>query len=131
MLRINPVVQFLVLLTLILGVSFFVQDAILAQKTPPDFEDQLILSYSINGFLAGLIYCVLYIFRVKLKNQIGFLFIAGSFLKFIFFFIFLYPNYISDGQISGIEIASFFIPYGISSGIETIYSVKMLQKLDE
>ncbi|MGB5499834.1 MAG: DUF6168 family protein [Maribacter sp.] len=82
-----------------------------------------------NSILAATIFVVLYIFRGKLKNQIGFLFMGGSFLKFIFFFLLFYPAYKADGEMSRLEFAAFFIPYGISLIIETVFTAKMLKKL--
>jgi len=90
----------------------------------------MFLSYIINAVLAALIYITLYLFRRKLKNYIGFLFMGGSFLKFAVFFILFYPDYKADGDINATEFAAFFIPYAICLVIETVFTAKMLQKLD-
>ena len=128
--KINPIVQFLSLLTLSLGTAFFLHIAFLKGKGLPPYDNLIELSYVVNSILAAIIFVALYMFRQKLKNQIGFLFIAGSFLKFIFFFILFYPSFKADGEMSGLEFASFFIPYGISLIIETVFTAKMLKKLD-
>ncbi len=88
------------------------------------------LSYVINFLLAAAIYIGLYSFRDKIRTQIGFIFIAGSFLKFILFFILFYPSYKMDGEMGTSEFASFFVPYAICLVVETIFTAKMLQKME-
>ncbi|MBT8298408.1 MAG: hypothetical protein KJO52_08740 [Maribacter sp.] len=129
MAKINPIVQFLVLLVVSLGIVFALHIAILNYRELPQFDDLIVLSYLVNGILAAIIFGALYIFRTTLKNQIGFLFMGGSFLKFIFFFILFYPAYKADGEMSRSEFAAFFIPYGISLIIETVFTARMLKKL--
>jgi hypothetical protein len=129
MAKIKPIVQFLVLLVVSLGLVFALHITVLDYKGLPRFSDLIVLSYVVNGILAAIIFVVLYIFRATLKNQIGFLFMGGSFLKFIFFFLLFYPVYKADGEMSRLEFAAFFIPYGISLLIETVFTAKMLKKL--
>ncbi len=129
MAKINPIVQFLILLILSLGIVFVLHIAVLNYKGLPQFDNLIVLSYVVNSILAATIFVALYIFRGKLKNQIGFLFMGGSFLKFIFFFLLFYPAFKADGEMSRLEFASFFIPYGISLIIETVFTAKMLKKL--
>jgi hypothetical protein len=128
--KINPIVQFISFLIISLGAIFFIHITVLEINELPQYGNLIVLSYVVNGILAATIFVALYTFRNKLKNQIGFLFIGGSFLKFIFFFILFYPVYNADGEMSGLEFASFFIPYGISLVIETIFTAKMLKELD-
>jgi len=127
--KINPIVQFLILLILSLGLVFVIHVTVLSNKGLPRFDNLIVLSYVVNSILAATIFVALYIFRGKLKNQIGFLFMGGSFLKFIFFFLLFYPAYKADGEMSRLEFAAFFIPYGISLIIETVFTAKMLKKL--
>ena len=128
--KIHPIIQFLLVLIFSLGLLFFSHTRVLHTLGFSENGDLIVLSYLINGILATLIYMLLFIFRYKLKNQIGFLFIAGSFLKFIVFFIFFYPIYKEDGEMSTLEFAAFFAPYALSLVIETIFMAKMLKKLD-
>ena len=128
--KINVIVQFLVLLVCSLGLVFFVHIIVLEKGDHPKYDDKIVLSYLINGMLAAVIFVSLYFYRNKLKNYIGFLFMVGSFLKFIFFFILFYPGYKLDGDMSKLEFAAFFTPYAICLVLETIFTAKMLQKLD-
>jgi len=129
MAKINPIVQFLILLILSLGLVFVIHVTVLNNKGLPRFDNLIVLSYVVNSILAATIFVALYIFRGKLKNQIGFLFMGGSFLKFIFFFLLFFPAYKDDGEMSRLEFTAFFIPYGISLIIETVFTAKMLKKL--
>ncbi len=128
--KLSPVPLFLLILIPLLGITFFLHTGILKKNGFPAYADKITLSYIINFILAALIYIGLYSFRLKLKTQIGFIFIAGSFLKFILFFILFYPSYTSDGEMGPSEFAAFFVPYAICLLIETIFTAKMLQKME-
>ena len=125
----HPIVLFSIILLSLLACAFFVHITILKAKELPEYDNLIVLSYCTNGFLAAAIYVLLFTFRERLKHQIGFLFMVGSFLKFVFFFILFYPVYNEDGEINKLEFAAFFVPYAISLVIETIFMAKMLKNL--
>jgi len=93
-------------------------------------DNLIVLSYLVNFFLAIIIFSTLYYYRFKLQNAIGFLFMGGSFIKFITFFIIFYPTYKSDGDIQRLESLAFFVPYLSSLIFETYYASKMLNGLE-
>ncbi|PWK25444.1 hypothetical protein [Maribacter polysiphoniae] len=126
--KINPIIQFLALVILSLGLAFLVHVTFLGNKGFPKYDNLIVLSYVVNCILAASIFIFIYIFRSKLKNQIGFLFMGGSFIKFLFFFLLFYPTYKADGEMSRLEFAAFFVPYGISLIIETIFTAQTLKK---
>lgn len=95
----------------------------------PLFDHMIILAYLVNALLAAIIFSFLYIFRFKWRNEIGFLFLGGSMLKFLLFFIVFNPVYKSDGNMESLEFASFFIPYLLCLLLETIFTARMLNKL--
>lgn len=125
-----PVITFLLFLSASLVLSFLAHTYLLAIKGLPEYDNLIVKSYIINGILAASIYVGLYLFRQKLKNYIGFLFMGGSFLKFIFFFLLFYPSYSSDGEMDKIEFAAFFVPYALSLVLETIFMARILKKLE-
>jgi len=131
MFKINPIVSFLLVLTAILGLIFLSHTYLLDHFGYLQYGNLIVTSYSINAALAAFIYIPLYLLKNKLKNYIGYLFIAGSFLKFIFFFIFFYPAYHADGEMSKQEFAAFFVPYVICLVVETVFTSKMLKKVDK
>lgn len=91
-------------------------------------ENLLVTAYIINFFLAIAIYVIL---NIVIKNKpeiVGFVFMGGSGIKFIFFFVFFYPTYKQDGQISKSEFFSFFIPYSICLITEVYFLVKRLKQ---
>ncbi|MRX64284.1 DUF6168 family protein [Maribacter luteus] len=128
MAKVNPIVQFILSAAFSLGAVFLIHLIILDNLGFPKFNDLIGLSYIVNGLLAIAIFVSIYIFRSKLKNQIGFLFMGGSFLKFLFFFILFYPAYKSDGEMSRLEFAAFFVPYVVSLVVETIFTAQILKK---
>ncbi len=124
-----PLKRFIILLTSSIVLIFALHLLYLHYNNLPLFDNKIILAYILNYILALGIYIVLYLFRIKLKNQLGFLFMAGSSLKFILFFLFFYASYNADGDISTLEFSSFFLPYIICLIIETTSLVNLLKKL--
>lgn len=127
--RLHPISLFLLILIPLLGIVFALHIALLQSNGLEKYGNRIILSYVVNFLLAAIIYIGLYSFRNKLKTQIGFVFMAGSFVKFIFFFVLFYPSYKGDGEIVNAEFAAFFVPYVICLVIETVFTAKMLQKM--
>ena len=121
----GPLKRFIILLTASVVAIFILHLLLLSSYNLPLFENKIVLAYILNYLLALGIYILLYSYRIKLKNQLGFLFMAGSFFKFILFFIFFYPSYKIDGDINSLEFCSFFI----CLLIETYSLVKLLQNL--
>lgn len=126
----NLSVKFCILLILVLIISFGAHIGILSAKGFPLFDNLIVRSYVVNGIMAALIFIGLYRFREKLRNQIGFLFMGGSLFKFLIFFILFYPSYKADGDMSSLEFAAFFVPYGLGLILETYFTSKMLNNLE-
>lgn len=119
-------IKVITLLFVALSTSFLLHLLLLNFLELPLFENRIILSYVINFVLAAAIFYTLFHFKEKLKNSIGFLFMGGSFLKFIVFFLLFYPVYKTDGEMQKIEFATFFVPYAIALILETYFTSKML-----
>jgi len=116
-------------LFLVISIVFAIHISILHFKNIPLFADRIIMAYVINFILAIIIYAVMLLLKTKFHSQLGFVFMFGSFLKFIVFFIAFYPFYKLDGVISKTEFAAFFIPYVFCLIIETTSLSKWLNKL--
>lgn len=125
----NPILLFLCIIIPVLGIALLIHTTILQSNGLPKYGDKIVLSYVVNFLLAAIIYIGLYSFRNKFKTQIGFIFMGGSFLKFILFFILFYPSYKMDGEMGTSEFAAFFVPYAICLVLETFFTAKMLQKM--
>ncbi|TAI47510.1 DUF6168 family protein [Flagellimonas allohymeniacidonis] len=126
----NLPAQFILILVFLLSLSFLVHTQILKSLDLPPFENLIFRAYWVNAILAAVIFLLIYIFREKLKNLIGFLFMGGSLIKFAFFFILFYPTYKQDGDMSRLEFGAFFIPYAIALIFETIFISKLLKKIE-
>ena len=126
----DPILNFSFKLTFILAVAFGAHILVLNYFELVLFDNKIILAYLINLILAILIFVALHKLKDKFKEQLGFLFIAGSFLKFIVFFALFYGAYKADGTITKPEFAAFFVPYVLCLVIETFSLAKWLNKLD-
>lgn len=86
-------------------------------------------AYLLNTVTATIIFTVIVRLRERYSEQLGFVFLAGSGLKFLLFFLFMYPVFHADGALSRTEFATFFIPYSITTGIEIIALARILNRL--
>lgn len=117
---------FLLLLGVLLSISFGLHLLALHFTENDLFGNQIILSYVVNYILAAIVLIVVEKTLNKNSAQAGFVFMAGSGLKFLVFFMLFYPIYKEDGKMQTIEFAAFFIPYAISLITEVIYLSKQL-----
>ena len=120
-------IQFSGLLLLLLGLLFFVHLLVLHFVSFPLFENKITWAYSINYVLAVLIFITLTFLKDKVPDSLGFIFLGGSLLKFIAFFLVFNPSYKLDGGTSPVEFTSFFIPYAFCLIIEVIFLIKLLK----
>lgn len=126
----NPFVSFAIKTVILLTVVFAIHLLVLNVLQLSLFENRIVLSYIVNLVLVIVIFGILYLLKEKYKSQLGFLFLAGSLLKFVVFFILFYPFYKLDNIITKLEFAAFFVPYVIGLIIESVSLSKWLNKLD-
>lgn len=126
----NPFLSFSIKAILILAVVFGIHLILLNILNLPMFKNRIVLSYVVNLILIIVIFGGLYLLKEKYKSQLGFLFLAGSFLKFAVFFILFYPFYKIDNVITKLEFAAFFVPYVVGLILESVSLSKWLNKLD-
>ena len=122
----SSISRFIKFIIIVLGLVFSLHILILKLLNAPIFENKIILAYSVNIILAIIIYTLFCKFKKMFKNQIGFVFIFGSFLKFIFFFLLFNSSYKADGDISKLEFLAFFTPYSLCLIIEIFCMSKEL-----
>ncbi len=120
--------KFILSLLISLLLVFALHIAFLNYQDQILFENKIIEAYIVNFLLAITIYIGLFILQKKYREQLGFLYMGGSFLKFIVFFILFYPSYKSDGQLTSYEFMAFFLPYVISLIFETLGVIKFIKK---
>ncbi len=93
-----------------------------------DYE-WLFASYIINYLLAlGIVVIILH-YIDKLKTYTGFLFMAGSLIKFAVFFIAFYPHFKTDGVMNKTEFTYFFVPYIICLIMESKKLIRITNNL--
>jgi len=115
-------------LTVFLCIFFTLHLAVLYYLKLPLFDNQILGAYVFNYVMTLSIYFLLHKKSKTQTEQLGFLFMAGSFLKFIFFFLLFYNTYKADGKIDRQEFLAFFIPYLVCLFLETFTLAKRLNK---
>ena len=98
------------------------------ELTPKELHGILARCYVFNTVLAVLIYVVILRLKDRHSEKIGFVFLIGSGLKFLLFFLLLYPAFNADGELSSMEFASFFIPYTLNTVVENVVLVRQLRR---
>ena len=127
----NPtIVNFIIRICFFTGVLFGLHILILDYLEFALFDNKIVLAYLVNLFLAILIFCLLFIFKKKFKDQLGFIFVLGSMVKFALFFLLFYGSYYEDGSIQRQEFFAFFAPYILTLVIEVFSLSKWLNKLE-
>lgn len=124
----SPTYKFIISIAISLIIAFTLHLFLLNLKSLSLFDNLIIEAYIINFLMAVGIYMGLYHFKKKYNDLLGFLYLGGSFLKFIVFFIVFYPAYKLDGEMDSLEFAAFFVPYSISLFIETFGVINFLKK---
>lgn len=126
----KPTFKFLVVLLLVLIAVFAAHLFILQNMELPIFADRIVLSYLVNYTLAAAILIFIQSKFNKKSSQTGFIFLAGSGLKFLVFFLVFYPFYREDGTMSTSEFAAFFVPYATCLILEVAFLSKQLNNQD-
>ena len=96
--------------------------------TGQEVAGPLLKSYIANNVLAAVIFAFLFRWRKRHIEKLGFLFMAGTGLKFLTFFIVLYPAFYSDGELTKDEFVLFFVPYVLSTLVETVFLARILNR---
>ncbi|MDT0555546.1 DUF6168 family protein [Patiriisocius hiemis] len=117
---------FLGFLLLVLLIVFGIHLLFLQFLDSPLFEHKIVLAYGINYALAAIILFLVSKNLNKGSAQAGFLFLLGSALKFLVFFLVFNPSYKEDGDMSTAEFATFFVPYFVCLLLEVYFLSKEL-----
>lgn len=128
--KLPPLVVFTGLLVIALSIAFVIHIFLIDHTEMTMSYEGLVAPYVANFILAGIITVLLYVLRVNQAHNLGFIFMGSSFVKFAVFFMVFYPVYKSDGDVSKIEFAQFFVPYAISLTVETLFLIKILNEMD-
>ncbi|MFK7755509.1 MAG: hypothetical protein AB8B53_01110 [Flavobacteriales bacterium] len=119
------ILKFALLMLVVLSLAFYIHSEVLANFLHTESQG-LVKAYTFNGLFTVAVFATLIYLKEKHNNIIGFLFIGGSFLKFILFFVSFYPVYSADEVITRVEFSEFFIPYLIALFLEVFMLIKVL-----
>ncbi len=109
----KQIIGFYVLLIAILAPCF-----LLHQKLYDAFL--LTESYLYNALIACVVVTLVLLFQKRHKDYIAFYFLLGTSIKFLVFFLVVYPEYKKDGdQLDKALLTAFFLPYFLTLVIET------------
>ena len=125
----SPLTSFIITLTLLLVLTAGIHIGTRIYIEIDWTSDLLIHSYIFNYSLALISGILLFQFREKLADKLGFIYFGLSLVKFAFFFLLFYPTYKEDGDVSKAEFSTFFIPYAVCLSLETRFLVKELNKM--
>ena len=126
--KLKRILLFTITLVFLLAAGLGTHLSILSYYGYSLFDDLLIRSYLLNALVTIILYIVLANLPERLNGNMGFLFMGGSLLKFVLFFIFFYPVYQQDGDMDRQEFFAFFTPYAIALIWETISLVRQLKR---
>ena len=118
------VLRFYATLLVVALLGAFIQSAV----TGLQIAGSLANSYIVNHILAAVIFTFLFRWRQKHIEKLGFLFMAGTGLKFLTFFIVFYPSFHADSELTRAEFLLFFIPYALSTLVETVFLARILNR---
>ena len=92
---------------------------------------ELAINYVFNYSLSVATFCTILYFLKKKSDQLGFIYLGNISLRFLLFFIFLYPAILADGEASKREFAFFFIPFTLCLFTEVLYVLRALKEADK
>lgn len=124
---IGNTIKFALLLAFILVIIGGLHLAYLYANQTPIPRDMMILCYAVNYFMALGIYSALLQLASKKSSYLGFIFLFGSALKFLIYFLIIDPIFKLDGSLSTYEFFLFFVPYICSLIVETIALSNLLK----
>ncbi|MGY6649201.1 DUF6168 family protein [Wenyingzhuangia sp. IMCC45574] len=108
----------LVNLFVFLGHTFFTDASELTVNIP--------LSYGINTAASLLICIVVFYLQDMFKSQIGFVFLALSFLKMIVLYLILKPEGTDEG-VATLDAMVIFVPFFVNLILEQVFMIKVLK----
>lgn len=113
----------MVFLAIVMALVFAIHSLFITQ-----YNQLLIKSYWVNYLMAVIVYSLLILASKKFSEQLGFMYMGGSFIKFFIFFLILKPSYTAVGLANKTGLVYFFIPYIVAVFMETKMLAKILNK---
>lgn len=122
----TKVLRFVALLTFVLTLSFVGQAYSYHYLHYGFCGKQIVLNYCFNYLIALLFFAVLLMYKDKKPERLGYVFLIASSVKFILFFIIIYPSLGESHSVRSPEFFSFFIPYLVCVILEITSVIRIL-----
>jgi len=103
--------------------AYAIQDTLSATGHP-----LLLSAYLANFTLAVVFFVLIYRLRTNHADKLGFVFMIGSGAKFTLYFLLFNAHFRADGLMTTGEFTVFFVPYALSTFIETASLIRVLNK---
>lgn len=114
----NRFLRFLLTLTIFLSSSFVLHGAVYHFLRIGFWERGLLLNYIFNYSITLVLFGVM-TWKMKQRPEYsGYLFLYGSFFKFLCFFLIIFPTLGAERSVRSPEFFSFFIPYAVCAFLE-------------
>ncbi|WP_025743740.1 hypothetical protein [Aquimarina pacifica] len=121
---IKEIVRFLFLCSIVLVVGYFIHSVVVKYLTPTKDFFIINFSYVFNGVFSCLLTIIIVVLREKFKDQVGFIFMAGSLVKLG---LFLVISRVADLEIHKSVFLDFFIAYVICLILEVYWVSRILK----
>ena len=121
----RDILRFSVVLLAIAGMSYGIHFFTYTSLYPKRSLELLNFAYKFNVGITLLFTTTIFLVREKLKEQLGFIYLAGGFIKLAIFF---YLIKTSGYEVNKYVFLHFFIPYVICVVVEIIYVVRILNR---
>lgn len=125
----SPLIGYTITLV-VLNVVLFALHLLVLNGIKADLLDNYIIgAYLFNALFAVAVGSALYVLRHKFTSSLGFIFLGGTMIKFLLFFLIFKPLYSEDGNMDKVEFLTFFVPYLLNLFAETLFLVRVLNRL--
>lgn len=122
----NFIWKFILVLFSLLSITLFIHYEIV-KIISEDFNlPTLVICYLTNYLIAVLIFIVIDKLKTTQTALIGYIFFFGSLLKFLVYFVLIYPILTEDAPLTKLKFFFFFTPYAICLITEVTFLAKLL-----
>ncbi len=119
--------KFLLTIFIILAGGYFLHRFLLNTYFDKDLASILKFSYKFNGGITILFTLTIILLSKKFKDQLGFLFMAGGFLKISLFLIW---SKLQNQALDKSYLLTFFIPYAVCLIVEIYFVSRILNRIN-
>lgn len=122
----KKIIPLLFLFSALLAVVFATHSYVFTTMGLAWNSHQIIAAYLVNMAVVIFIIAAIILLPDMFSQARGQIFLGGSLLKFLLFFVMFYPAYKQDGDLSRVEFFTFFVPYSFCLLAETFISIRLI-----